>query len=103
MIGGLIIALVNLAARRLGIEPFRFDTALQVPLMTVFFTSIGFGSSLSLFRSGGPRIAAFFIITVIFTLIQNLAGIAVALPLGQHPLFGGTRPLLGHLDIELAG
>jgi glutamate:Na+ symporter, ESS family len=88
VLGGLVIALINLAARGFGGSPFTFDTALQTPLMTAFFTSIGFGSSLSLFRTGGSKILTFFIIAVIFTMIQNVVGIAVALPLGQHPLFG---------------
>ena len=88
VIGGLVIAVIQLVARNLGAQPFTFDTSLQTPLMTAFFTSIGFGSSLSLFRTGGPKIVSFFIIATIFTLLQNLVGIAVALPLGQHPLFG---------------
>jgi ESS family glutamate:Na+ symporter len=88
VIGGLVIAIIQLVARSLGAQPFTFDTSLQTPLMTVFFTSIGFGSSLSLFRTGGPKILSFFIITTLFTLLQNAVGIAVALPLGQHPLFG---------------
>src|SRR3990172_9981301 len=61
VIGGLVIAVIQLAARSLGAHPFTFDTSLQAPLMTAFFTSIGFGSSLSLFRTGGPRILSFFI------------------------------------------
>jgi glutamate:Na+ symporter, ESS family len=88
VIGGLVIALVNLAVREFGTGTFTFDTSLQVPLMCAFFTSIGFGSSLSLFRTGGPKILSFFIIAVVFTLLQNAVGIAMAIPLGQHPLFG---------------
>lgn len=88
VIGGFMIALVNLAARGLGTAPFSFDTSLQAPLMTAFFTTIGFGSSLSLFKTGGPKILSFFIIATIFTLLQNAIGIAVAVPLGQNPLFG---------------
>lgn len=88
VIGGLIIALVNLAAWELGASLFTFDTTLQAPLMTAFFTSIGFGSSLALFRTGGPKILVFLVIAIAFTLVQNIVGIAVAVPLGQHPLFG---------------
>jgi glutamate:Na+ symporter, ESS family len=88
VLGGLVIALVNLAARGLGGSPFTFDTSLQAPLMTAFFTSIGFGSSLALFRTGGAKILTFFLIAAVFTLLQNAVGIAVAVPLGQHPLFG---------------
>ena len=86
VLGGLVIALINLAARGLGRTPFTFDTSLQAPLMTAFFTSIGFGSSLMLFRTGGPKILSFLIIAILFTIIQNAIGVAV--PLGQHPLFG---------------
>lgn len=88
VLGGLVIALANLAARGFGVHPFAFDTSLQAPLMTAFFTSIGFGSSLKLFRTGGPKIFSFLIIAVLFTILQNAIGIAVAMPLGQHPLFG---------------
>ena len=83
-----MIALVHLAARGLGAAPFTFDTTLQTPLMTAFFTTIGLGSSLTLFKTGGPKILSFFIIATFFTLLQNAIGIAVAVPLGQHPLFG---------------
>lgn len=88
VLGGLVMAVINLACHSLDIVPFRFDTALQVPLMTAFFTSIGFAGSLSLFRRGGIQILIFLVIAVAFTLVQNLAGIAMAIPLGQHPLFG---------------
>ncbi len=88
VLGGLVIALVNLGARGFGASPFTFDTSLQTPLMTAFFTSIGLGSSLKLFKTGGPKILSFLIIAIIFTILQNAIGIAVAVPLGQHPLFG---------------
>ncbi len=88
VIGGLLVAIIHVVFRGFGIQPFSFDTTLQAPLMTVFFTSIGFGSSLKLFKTGGPQILTFLIISIIFTLVQNLAGIAIAVPLGQHPLFG---------------
>lgn len=88
VIGGLLVALIHLAARGTVEQPFSFDTTLQAPLMTAFFTSIGFGSSLSLFRTGGPKIFTFLAIAIFFTILQNALGIAVAVPLGQDPLFG---------------
>ncbi len=88
VLGGLVIALVNLAARGFGGSPFTFDTSLQGPLMTAFFTSIGLGSSLKLLRTGGMTIVTFLIIAILFTILQNVIGIAVAVPLGQNPLFG---------------
>ncbi len=88
VVGGLVVAIAMLAFRNTGVDPVRFDTSLQVPLMTAFFTTIGFGSSLTLFRKGGSMILVFLAISVGFTLVQNAVGIALAAPLGQHPLFG---------------
>src|SRR5688500_8334570 len=50
VIGGLLVALLSLIVSRSGQVLFRFDTALQEPLMIAFFTTIGFGASLSLLR-----------------------------------------------------
>ena len=54
VIGGLLVALAILIARQQGVTLFKFDTTLQSPLMIAFFTTIGFGASLSLLRVGGP-------------------------------------------------
>jgi ESS family glutamate:Na+ symporter len=88
VIGGLLVALANLLARGRGVTLFEFDTTLQAPLMIAFFTSIGFGASLSLLRVGGPQVLLFFVIATVFAVVQNLVGILVALPLGADPLLG---------------
>ncbi len=88
VLGGLVVALVVLIARGQGVTLFKFDTALQSPLMIAFFTTIGFGASLSLLRIGGPQVLRFFVIATVFAVVQNLIGILVALPFGLHPLFG---------------
>jgi glutamate:Na+ symporter, ESS family len=88
VLGGLVVAIVVLIARGQGVTLFKFDTTLQSPLMIAFFTTIGFGASLSLLRIGGPQVLRFFVIATIFAVVQNLIGILVALPFGLHPLFG---------------
>jgi ESS family glutamate:Na+ symporter len=88
VIGGLLAALVILVARRYGVTLVQFDTTLQSPLMIAFFTTIGFGASLSLLRVGGPQVLIFFIIATIFAVLQNVIGILIAMPFGLHPLFG---------------
>jgi glutamate:Na+ symporter, ESS family len=88
VIGGLLVAAAMLAARQAGWEPVRFDTTLQAPLMIGFFTTIGFGASLSLLRVGGPQVLLFFAIATGFAVVQNVVGILVALPLGVDPLLG---------------
>src|SRR5262245_14693736 len=60
VIGGLLVAVVVLIARSRGVELATFDTRLQLPLMIAFFTTVGFGASLSLLRVGGPQVIIFF-------------------------------------------
>jgi ESS family glutamate:Na+ symporter len=88
VIGGLLVALVLLVWRSFGELPVKFDTTLQSPLMIAFFTTIGFGASLSLLRSGGPQVLVFLIIATVFAIAQNILGIAVAWLFGLNPLFG---------------
>ena len=88
VIGGLLVACAIALARGLGVEALRFDTTLQDPLMIAFFTSIGFGASLSLLRLGGPAVAVFLAISTVLAVGQNVLGALVAYGLGQHPLLG---------------
>ncbi len=88
VIGGLLVASATTAARQWHVELFRFDTTLQVPMMIAFFTSIGFGASFGLLRVGGPLVIVFFLASTVMAVGQNLLGIALAVPLGQHPLLG---------------
>lgn len=88
VLGGLLVAVVLLLLRDSGELPVTFDTTLQSPLMIAFFTTIGFGASLALLRSGGPQVALFLIIATVFAIGQNLLGIVIAMLFGLHPLFG---------------
>ena len=88
VLGGLAVALAVLVARGQGVTLLEFDTTLQSPLMIAFFTTIGFGASLSLLKIGGPQVLRFFLLATVFAVVQNLAGIALALGFGLHPLFG---------------
>jgi ESS family glutamate:Na+ symporter len=88
VLGGLLVALVALIARGQGVTLLQFDTTLQSPLMIAFFTTIGFGASLSLLKVGGPQVLHFFLLATVFAVLQNVVGILVALGFGLHPLFG---------------
>jgi glutamate:Na+ symporter, ESS family len=88
VVGGLLVALAVTALRAAGHEPVRFDTTLQAPLMIAFFTSIGFGASVPLLRSGGPAVAVFLGLATAVAVLQNVAGALVALGLGVPPLLG---------------
>jgi ESS family glutamate:Na+ symporter len=88
VVGGFLFALASLALRQAGVLALEFDTTLQTPLMVAFFTSIGFGASLSLLRAGGPLVVLFFLVSSVGAVVQNLLGVAIAIPLGEHPLLG---------------
>jgi len=88
VVGGLLVALAVLVARRFDVTLFTFDTTLRDPLMIAFFTTIGFGASLKLLKIGGPQVLVFFIIATIAAVLQNIVGAAIALPFGLNPLFG---------------
>jgi ESS family glutamate:Na+ symporter len=88
VLGGLLVAVVVLVARGQGVTLVTFDTTLQSPLMIAFFTTIGFGASLSLLKVGGPQVLRFFLLATVFAFVQNIVGILLALGFGLHPLFG---------------
>jgi glutamate:Na+ symporter, ESS family len=88
VIGGMLSSAIFLLFRQRGLSLFTFDTTLQSPLMIAFFTTVGFGASLSLLRVGGPQVLLFSIVSTVMAVGQNLVGILVALPMGMHPLFG---------------
>ena len=59
VVGGLLMAMFITISRNWNWSPFTFTTTLQAPLMIAFFTTIGFGASLSLLRVGGPAVILF--------------------------------------------
>jgi glutamate:Na+ symporter, ESS family len=88
VLGGLLVSLLVWAAQSRGVTLMRFDTTLQSPLMIAFFTTVGFGASLSLLRVGGRPFVIFLILASVFAVLQNVLGVAVAVAFGLHPLFG---------------
>jgi ESS family glutamate:Na+ symporter len=88
VVGGLLVSVLVLTARQAGYTLVKFDTTLQTPLMIAFFTTIGFGASLSLLRVGGPLVVLFFAFSTIVAVGQNVIGAIVAMLVGQHPLMG---------------
>jgi ESS family glutamate:Na+ symporter len=88
VVGGLIVAAALTAARARGVDLVTFDTSLQTPLMIAFFTTIGFGASLSLLKVGGPQVLLYSLLCTVFAIGQNVIGALVAMAVGMPPLFG---------------
>lgn len=97
-IGGLLFAAVVLLLRSRGTLGIALDTSLRAPLQIAFFTTIGFGATLSLLGAGGWRMILFFVIASLAGVVQNFAGIGVALALGAPAALGiicGSLTLMG--------
>lgn len=67
--------------------------------MDVFFTGVGLTASWKLIKKGGAKLCLGIAVTIIgLILAQNVLGIALAIPLGLHPLQGigmGSLSLMG--------
>jgi ESS family glutamate:Na+ symporter len=86
--GGLLAALLLLAARTtLGFQ-VQFDSSLSAPLMLTFFACIGLNADLASLRQGGRPLMVFLTVVLGFLVLQNVAGLLLALALGQSPFFG---------------
>jgi ESS family glutamate:Na+ symporter len=88
VVGGLLVALLITSLRVTDTATFSFDTSLQTPLMTAFFTSIGLSASVSLLRAGSGQALLFLALASILAVAQNLIGIGVAVAFGEAPLLG---------------
>jgi ESS family glutamate:Na+ symporter len=88
VVGGLIIALIITSLRVTDTATFSFDTSLQAPLMTAFFTSIGLSASVALLRAGSGQALLFLALASVLAIAQNLIGIGVAVAFGETPLLG---------------
>lgn len=97
-IGGLLFAGLALLLRSRGTLGVALDTSLRAPFQIAFFTTIGFGATLSLLGAGGWRMVLFFVIASLAGVLQNVAGIGVALALGAPAALGiicGSLTLMG--------
>ena len=88
VVGGLLVSIAALIAQRRGLTLFRFEIDLRAPLQIAFFTTIGFGASLSLLRVGGPLVLVFFLFSTVVAVAQNVVGAFTAILMGQHALMG---------------
>ena len=96
--GGLVAALVSWGLNATtGVQP-SFDTGLQTAFMLVFFSSIGLSANFAKLREGGIGLVVFLVLVVVFIVVQNSVGVALASALGLDPLIGliaGSITLVG--------
>ncbi|SDM39406.1 glutamate:Na+ symporter, ESS family [Oryzisolibacter propanilivorax] len=96
--GGLVAALLSWGLNAaFGIRP-TFDSSLQTAFMLVFFSSIGLSANFAKLREGGMGLIVFLLVVVVFILVQDSVGVALASALGLDPLIGliaGSITLVG--------
>ncbi len=105
VVGGLSAALLLLALRRWGGIEVQLSKQFQVPLMTLFFASVGWSAGLGLIRAGGKHLVTFLGWSSLLLVVQNLVGSGLARAFGLPPLFGvlsGSVALAGGPGTALA-
>ena len=105
VVGGLVIAILVTLSREFSLATVKFDTTLQAPLMTAFFTSIGLSASVGLLKAGTRQALVFLALATFLAVIQSLIGMATAVAFGQSPLLGvlmGPAALTGGPATALA-
>lgn len=97
---GLIVSLTLGLLRGADILVINWDVAvLKEWFMDIFFTGVGLTASWKLIKQGGAKLCGGIAVTIIGLIFaQNILGIALAVPLGLHPLHGiglGSLSLMG--------
>ncbi|WP_370678685.1 sodium/glutamate symporter [Comamonas sp. GB3 AK4-5] len=96
--GGLVAAVLIYALNVFTGYRLSFDGSLQTAFMLVFFSSIGLSANFAKLRAGGMGLVVFLLVIVVFIVVQNGVGIALASMLGLDPLIGliaGSITLVG--------
>ncbi|WP_086302467.1 sodium/glutamate symporter [Campylobacter vicugnae] len=88
VVGGIIVAVAIFIANRYAGINFNFDGSLKDPLMLAFYASIGLSADFAAFKKGGKILFVFLFIVTGLLILQNLAGVGVALAMGENPLIG---------------
>ena len=105
VVGGLLIAILVTMSREFNVASVKFDTTLQAPLMTAFFTSIGLSASVGLLKAGTRQALVFLALATFLAVMQSLIGIVTAVAFDQPPLLGvlmGPAALTGGPATALA-
>lgn len=98
VIGGLIFAILVAVLDSFNIVKIKLDASfIQDFFMLAFFTTIGLGASLKLFKVGGKVMLLYFMFCGIMAFCQNVIGISLAKLLNIKPLLGLTA---GSMSME---
>ncbi len=66
----------------------KINPDLSSMFMVIFFSTVGFSATLKFLKKGGKIVFVFLVCAVIFVILQNVVGIAIALVMGKSAAFG---------------
>ena len=96
--GGLLCSLLTTLVYFLWDTQITFDLALRDLLLLFFFSTIGLSAKLRQLAEGGRIIAILVAVAAVMLVLQDVAGVGIALLLGGHPgygLFAGSISFAG--------
>ena len=96
--GGVLASLITGALYFLAGTEVQFDLALRDMLLITFFATVGLSSRVETLIQGGSKLLTLLVLAVIYLVLQNLTGIAVAVSSGLEAnvgLVGGSVSLSG--------
>ena len=105
VVGATIVAVLCLLAELSAGVQITFGTELRDILLLVFFTTIGLSAKLGALRNGGRPLLILCGATILLLVLQNAAGIGVAVAWGAHPAYGllaGSLSFVGGPGTALA-
>ncbi len=98
--GGLIFAALTALVYLVGGFSLSFELTARDVLLIYFFTTLGMSSRLSDLKAGGWPLLILSLATVVFIVLQNLVGMAVArlvgMPAGVGMIAGSVSQIGGH-------
>ena len=98
VIGGLLFSILVAILDSLHIVKIKLDASfIHDFFMLAFFTTIGLGASLKLFKIGGKVMLLYFMFCGIMAICQNIIGVSLAKILNIQPLLGLTA---GSMSME---
>lgn len=88
--GGLLISLVTLMLHNFFNLEITFDGTLKDICMMMFFTTVGYQSNFTVFKTGGRHLAIMVALIAVLVIIQNLISVGVAPLVGMDAITGMT-------------
>jgi len=86
--GGLLCSVLTAVINVIWDVEITFDLALRDLLLLFFFSTIGLSAKLRLLAEGGKTIAILVFVAAAMLVLQNVAGVGLALLFGGHPAYG---------------